>query len=109
MHHLLNVSQTDETTIDDAENLDLVMPVYNLIENANYSQIILKQQEVYGFCSKDEVTNFNAVIENTDGFKSFKYKAKLLENIEADGANGILKNVIKIFKQFLEITRNAIH
>ena len=29
--------------------------------------------------SKDGATNFNADIENTDDFKSFKYKAKLLE------------------------------
>ena len=28
----------------------------------------------------------------TDSFKSFKYKAKLLENTESDGENGILKN-----------------
>ena len=35
MHHLLNVSQktkNDETTIDDAADLDLVMPMYNLIQ-----------------------------------------------------------------------------
>ena len=36
----------DGTTIDDAEDLDLVMPMYNLIEyRSNYSE----QQEVYGF------------------------------------------------------------
>ena len=50
VHHLLNVSQkTDETTIDGAENLDLVLPMYNLIE---YSSIIEKQWEVYGFIQK---------------------------------------------------------
>ena len=43
MHHLLNVSQRttaiDGTAIDDAEDLDLVMPVYNLIEySSNYSE-----------------------------------------------------------------------
>ena len=38
VHHLLNVSQkTDEATIDSAENLDLVLPMYNLIEySSNY-------------------------------------------------------------------------
>ena len=36
----------DGTTIDDAEDLDLVMPMYSLIELV---QIVLKQHEVYGF------------------------------------------------------------
>ena len=42
--------------------------------------------------SKDEVTNFNAEITDDKAFQSFIYQAKLLENTEADGANGILKN-----------------
>ena len=37
--------------------------------------------------------NFNADIANTNGFKSFAYKAKLLGNTEADKENGILRNV----------------
>ena len=33
------IIKIDETTIDDAENLNLVMPMYNLIEyNWNYSE-----------------------------------------------------------------------
>ena len=33
------ITKVDETTIDDAENLDLVMPVYNLVEySSNYSE-----------------------------------------------------------------------
>ena len=44
------------------------------------------------FYSQDDATDFNANIANTDEFKSFKYKAKLIENIVAEGANGILKN-----------------
>ena len=43
--------------------------------------------------SKDEATDFNANIENTDGFESFKYMSKLFGNTEADNTNGILKNV----------------
>ena len=34
-------------------------------------------------------------IANTN-FKSFEYKAKLLQNTEADGANGILKNHVPL-------------
>ena len=42
--------------------------------------------------SRDEATNFNADIANTDQFKFFKYKANLLENAEAGAADAILKN-----------------
>ena len=74
------IREIDGTTIDDAKVLDFFMPMYNLIE---YSSIILKHQEVYGFILKNEVTNFNKEIVNTNNFKSFKYKAKLLGNTEA--------------------------
>ena len=51
--------KTGETTMDDAENLDLVMPTYNLIEySSNYS----KTTESLLFYSKDESTNFEADI-----------------------------------------------
>ena len=46
--------------------------------------------------SKDEATDFNANIANTDDYKSVKYKAKLLETTVAQvtqyNANEILKN-----------------
>ena len=47
--------------------------------------------------SKDEAINFNNDIENTDDFKSFEYKAKLLGKAVAqpapNQANRILKEV----------------
>ena len=58
MHHLLNtecITKIDGTTIDDAEDLDLVMPMHNLIEysssysEATWSLVILKQ---HGFIQK---------------------------------------------------------
>ena len=64
------------------------MPIYNPIEySSNYSKTTGSLQ----FYSKDEATNFNAVIANNKNVKFFVYKAKLLENNEADGANRILK------------------
>ena len=76
----------DGTTIDDAEDLDLVMLMYNLIEYISSLR----------FYSKDKATNFNNDIENTDDFKSFKYKAKLVVYTTAqpapNQANGILRN-----------------
>ena len=67
------ITKIDETTIDDAEDLDLVMPMYNLIEySSNYSETTGS----LWFNSKDEATDFNADIGNTDDFKSFMFKAK---------------------------------
>ena len=83
------ITKIDETTKDDAENLDLVLPIYNLIEySSNYS----KTTGSLWFYSKDEVNNFNNNIVNTNNFKSFKYKTKLFEDTVADGVNGILKD-----------------
>ena len=84
--------------------------MYNLIE---YSSNYLETTRSLLFYSKDEANNFNADITNTDNFKSFTYKAKLIGNIIADKGNGILKNAtiavpLKYFKSFLEIARNSI-
>ena len=71
----ISITRIDRTTIDDAEGLNLVMPMYNLIDyNSVYSETIGS----LWFCSKDEATNFNSNIENTYNLKSFQYKAKLL-------------------------------
>ena len=87
------ITKVDGITIDDAKDLDLVMPIHSLIEySSNYSETT----GILWFYSKDEATDFNNNIVNTDDFKSFKYKAKLLGNTEAqpaqNNANGILKN-----------------
>ena len=69
-------AKVDERTIDEAEHLDLVMSMYNLIEySSNYSETTGS----IWFYSKDEATDFNINLENTDDFKSFNYKAKLLQ------------------------------
>ena len=85
------ITKIDGTTIDDAEDLDLVMPMYNLIEySSNYSETTGS----LWFYSKDEATDFNADIVNDNNFKSFKYNIKLLENTVAqadNAANGIIK------------------
>ena len=91
-HFTKCITKVDVTTIDDAGDLDLGMPMYNLTEySPNYSETTAS----FWFYSKDEETNFNADIANTNNFKSFKYKAKLLENTvyqpAPNQANGILK------------------
>ena len=82
------ITKIDGTTIDDAEDLDLVMSMKNLIE---YSSNFSETTESLWFYSKNEETKFNATIAN-NSFKSFECKTKLLGNAEADGANEILKN-----------------
>ena len=65
------ITKNDEATIDDAEELGLVMLIYNSLEySSNYSETT----ESLWFCSKDEATNFNADFANTNNFKYFLYK-----------------------------------
>ena len=83
------ITKNDGTKLDDAEDLDLVVLINNLVEySSNYSD----ETGSLWFCSKDEATNFNADIANTNNLKSFIYEAKLLENTEFDGDNEILEN-----------------
>ena len=65
------------------------MSMYNLIEyTSNYSKTTGSL-----WCHlKDEETNFNVDIQDTNNLKSFNFTAKLLQNTVEDEANGILKN-----------------
>ena len=74
------ITKNDGTTIDGAEGLDLVMPMYVLLEhNSNYSNTTGSSW----FYSTDKATN---------KFKSFNYKAKFLISTVADGTNGIIRD-----------------
>ena len=75
-------TKIDGTTTDDAEDLNFVMPMCNLLEYClNYSDMTGS----FWFYSKDEATNFNADFAKGDAFKSFKYKTKASGNTVADG------------------------
>ena len=89
--YILATGNIDGTTINDAQDVDLDMPMYNLIEySSNYSEIAGS----LWFYSKDKATNFNVDTGNTD---NSKHNAKLIGNTVAQpGANvtnGILRNV----------------
>ena len=62
------ITKIDGATIDDAEDLNLVMPMHNLIE---YSSSYSETTGCLWFHYKDEATNFNANIANNNNFKSF--------------------------------------
>ena len=88
-------TKIDEATTEDAEHLDLIIPIYDLIEySSNYSETTGSLQ----LYSKDEGTGFDADIMNTNNLKPFECKAKLLGNTVAqlaqDQANRILKDAI---------------
>ena len=73
-----NLEINDEH-VDTAENLDIVMPMYNLIEYSdNYQD---SSATLYQY-KRDEPPEDNAVADLTaDNSDSFKYKIKLLRNI----------------------------
>ena len=76
------IANIDGKTTNNAEDLDLVKPICNLIEycsNHPHTTCCLWSY------SKDEKTYFDNFIVNTNDFKSFKCKVKWLGNTEADG------------------------
>ena len=86
----LSISKVNNTFIDNTEDLDIVMPVYNLLEyNDNYSMTSGRSWDYY----RDE-GNDNANENNADNYwinnnktitsKSFKYKTKLIGSTPND-------------------------
>ena len=88
MHHLINVGRINETFVEEADFINITMPMYNLIDYSdNYSDT---SGSLWNF-KRDEVIN-NADVTNDDNASSFKYKANLISNT---GNNG-RKNRVKI-------------
>ena len=57
--------------MDNAEHLDLVMPMHNFLQ---YISNYFEKTGSLWFYFKDEAANFNDDIANNDNFKSFRYK-----------------------------------
>ena len=76
------IAEISETFIDDTEHINIAMPMYNLIEcGENYSDT---SGSLWQF-KRDETTgNINLTNNNSS---SFKYKANLISNTDAGGAN----------------------
>ena len=67
--------------------------MYNLLEySSNYSYT---SGSLWLYC-KEDTTDFDS-IKKGNNFTFFKYKAKLLKNIAANRANGILTNTTTVF------------
>ena len=86
-----NLEINDEH-IDTAENLDIVMSMYNLIEYSdNYQD---SSATLYQY-KRDEPPEANAINDlTTNNSSSFKYKVSLLGNPDVDG--GIAKTNVKV-------------
>ena len=84
--------EINDEHVDTAENLDIVMPMYNLIEYSdNYKD---SSATLYQY-KRDEPPEANAIFDLTaDVSSSFKYKIKLLGNPVLDGA--IAKRNVKV-------------
>ena len=82
----------DEHVDDNADNLDIVIPMYNLIEYSdNYSDT---SGSLWQF-QRDEqnMNNGNPVNVTADGSSSFKYKSSFLGESIAVGGNRVFKNI----------------
>ena len=83
------IMKINKTKKDYAEDLDLVLPMYNLTEySSNYS----RTTGSLWFYPNDEVNNFNANTSYDNSFKFFKHKANTEAQPNPNNANGILKN-----------------
>ena len=73
------ISKINGVKIDNAEDLDVVMPMYNLLE---FSKNYKKQQLVYGIMIETNqiVIDDNEINYSIINSKSFDYKAKFMEN-----------------------------
>ena len=90
-----NLEINDEH-VDTAENLDIVMPMYSLIENSNNYQD--SSATLYQY-KRDESPEDDAVADLTaDNSDSLKYKIKLLGNVTevAGDAAGIRRLNVKV-------------
>ena len=86
-----NLEINDEH-IDTAENLDIVIPMYNLIE---YSDNYQDSSATLYQCKRDEPPEANAIVDLTaNNSSSFKYKVSLLG--DPDVVGGIAKTSVKV-------------
>ena len=88
------ISRINNTDIDNAHDIDIVMPMYNLIENSdNYSKTSGSLWQYY----KDDPN------DNLTDSESFKSKVKITGKTPNSGNTKDVET-IKILKQFLENT-----
>ena len=94
-------TEIDGTLVDEANFINNTMPMYNLIKySENYSDT---SGSLWSF--KREYIDNNANVTSDDNAPSFKYKASLITNTEADGT----KKGVKIVVPLLLIAKLSFH
>ena len=105
------ITQINETFVDEAKHINITMPMYNLIEyRDNYSDTFGSLGQ-FKWDEQPKENNGEISDVSADNSSSFKYKSNFIGTIPNDGRKKSSNNncTIKIFKYFLEITRNAIN
>ena len=107
------ISKINNTLINNAEDLDILMPMYNLLEySKNYSKT------TGSFCNyyRDEPNSGLGGADNNISYsikdsKSFDYKTSIAGKLEGNNTEKEAETVVplKTFKQFLENTRYAVN
>ena len=88
MHYLINAGQINETFVDKADIINITMPMYNLLKYSdNYSDT---SGSLWNLKRNEIEEHAGLTINNAS---SFKYKAYLIGNTVADGANRKKGNV----------------
>ena len=80
-------TEINETFVDDAQHINIAMPVYNLIEHSsNYSDT---SGSLWQFKREEQPMNNAGASINliADNSSSFRYKSNFIGNSDADGAN----------------------
>ena len=86
------VSHINDEHVETAENLDIIMPMYNLLEYSdNYAD---SSGSLYQFKSDEQIIADAGIPNgvNTTNSTSFNYKSSLLEKSTVDGANRAFKD-----------------
>ena len=75
-------TEINETFIDEADHINITMPMYNLIEYGN--NYFDASGSLWQFERDELIGNINLTNDNSS---SFKHKSDLIGNTDADGAN----------------------
>ena len=92
------ISKMNDTEVDNAQDIDIVIPMYNLIEYSNnYSKTFGSLWQYY----KDEPN------DNLADAKSFKSKVKITGSTPADGNTKYVKIIVplKYLSNFRELSK----
>ena len=107
------ITNINDEHVDGADNLDVIMSMYNLIEYNDYSDTSKSLWQFKRY--ESPLTNAgNPENVSTDNSTSFKYKSSFMGKSTADNNNRVFKNVkiavpLKHLSNFLEIFRNVIN